>query len=148
LERTAGNSVQSIRGTILAERRRAARKRRAMNPRFILVAFLVAVTAMLGAAGYLASRVAVFLIPLAVAAVGFLIVKRIHSASGTRRRIREKNDLCFQMGCRSGVTSQIRKLYRRLPSNPRCRFCLVPFGGIGRALGIAPSRKNPNFCPG
>src|SRR5262249_22614574 len=31
-------------------------------------------------------------------------------------------------------------------SDPRCRFCLVPFGGLGKLLGIKPSRKNPDFC--
>ncbi len=119
-----------------------------MSPRFVSVVILVALITILGAAGFLASQVSVVLAPLAVLAVGFLIVRRIHKATGTRRRLREKNDLCFLMGCRSGVSSQVRRLYRRLPSDPRCRFCLVPFGGVGRALGITPSRKNPNFCPG
>ena len=119
-----------------------------MNSRFVLVVALVAVTAVLVIAGYFATQVSVALVPLAVLAVLFLMVRRVHTASGTRRRIREKNDLCFLMGCRSGVSSQVRRLYRRLPSDPRCRFCLVPFGGVGRALGITASRKNPNFCPG
>jgi adenylate cyclase len=119
-----------------------------MKPWLFSVATVVVVTTVLGVAGYLASQVSVLLVPLAVVAVGFWMVKRMHKATGTRRRIREKNDLCFIMGCRSGVTSQIRRLYRGLPANPRCRFCLVPFGGIGRVFGIRPSRKNPNFCPG
>lgn len=43
-----------------------------------------------------------------------------------------------------------RKLFRYLPSNPRCKMCNNPFGGpAGRLLGVAgftPSRKNPNLC--
>lgn len=43
-------------------------------------------------------------------------------------------------------------LNRRIPSNPRCVSCFMPFGGIGGALGrigILMSRqsaKNPRFC--
>jgi adenylate cyclase len=104
--------------------------------------------AMLVGAGFLASLVSVYLVPVAVFAAALLILKRLHSASGTRKKLREKNDLCFLVGCRSGVSSQFRRMYRRVPTNPRCRFCLVPFGGVGRVLGFTPSRKNPNFCPG
>jgi adenylate cyclase len=39
---------------------------------------------------------------------------------------------------------------RRLPSDPRCRLCLAPFGGAGgrimRRFGFGPSRKNPTLC--
>ena len=39
---------------------------------------------------------------------------------------------------------------RHLPSDPRCRLCRAPFGGIGgrvmRRLGYGPSRKNPTLC--
>src|SRR5256714_15084390 len=39
---------------------------------------------------------------------------------------------------------------RRLPSEPRCRLCRAPYGGIGgrmmRRLGYGPSRKNPSLC--
>ena len=39
---------------------------------------------------------------------------------------------------------------RRLPSEPRCRLCNAPYGGIGgrimRRVGFAPSRKNPSIC--
>jgi adenylate cyclase len=60
--------------------------------------------------------------------------------------LREKNDAFMFEACGSGFFSRARRLYRRLPANPRCRVCLVPFGGIGRVLRISPSRKNPNFC--
>jgi adenylate cyclase len=39
---------------------------------------------------------------------------------------------------------------RRLPSEPRCRLCHAPYGGIGgrvmRRVGFGPSRKNPALC--
>ena len=43
-----------------------------------------------------------------------------------------------------------QKVFRRLPSNPRCKLCQNPFGGVGgrvfRVLGRKPSRKNPGVC--
>lgn len=43
-----------------------------------------------------------------------------------------------------------RRVFRYLPSSPRCKLCNNPFGGVGgRVLGVAgfkPSRKNPNLC--
>src|ERR1700755_1506705 len=43
-----------------------------------------------------------------------------------------------------------RRLFRYLPSAPRCKVCNNPFGGpAGRLLAVAgfsPSRKNPNLC--
>ena len=43
-----------------------------------------------------------------------------------------------------------RRLFRYLPSAPRCKVCNNPFGGVaGRILaaaGFTPSRKNPNLC--
>ena len=43
-----------------------------------------------------------------------------------------------------------RRLFRYLPSPPRCKVCNNPFGGIGGKLvgliGFARSRKNPNLC--
>src|SRR5436305_14854982 len=39
---------------------------------------------------------------------------------------------------------------RRLPSEPRCRLCNAPYGGIGgrimKRVGFGPSRKNPSLC--
>ena len=41
-------------------------------------------------------------------------------------------------------------LFRHLPSEPRCKLCHNPFGGVGGKLlgvfGFAPSPKNPNLC--
>lgn len=42
------------------------------------------------------------------------------------------------------------KMHKLLPSAPRCRMCLVPFGGIGGWVmskrGKAPSSRNPHYC--
>jgi adenylate cyclase len=37
-------------------------------------------------------------------------------------------------------------MLRLLPSDPRCRFCMVPFAGVGKVFGIRPSAANPNYC--
>ena len=43
-----------------------------------------------------------------------------------------------------------QRLFRRLPSDPRCQLCRNPFGGVGgkmlAVMGRRPSRKNPNLC--
>lgn len=43
-----------------------------------------------------------------------------------------------------------RWLLRRLPHNPRCQNCYIPFEGVAskmvRLFGFAPSRKNPKMC--
>ncbi len=52
----------------------------------------------------------------------------------------------------NGESDAIRKrrLYRLLPSNPRCKACNAPFGIPGsllsRAAGRQPWDKNPKFC--
>ena len=44
----------------------------------------------------------------------------------------------------------MRGMWRHLPSDPRCRLCVSPFGGFGGKvsglMGFGPSRMNPNFC--
>ncbi len=51
-----------------------------------------------------------------------------------------------------GTVRLWRRLMRITPSNPRCKLCNAPFGGIGRRvvgpLGFSPSRKNPRICAG
>ena len=41
-------------------------------------------------------------------------------------------------------------IMRRLPSEPRCKLCRAPYGGVGgrmmRRFGFGPSRKNPQLC--
>lgn len=43
-----------------------------------------------------------------------------------------------------------RRLFRRVPSDPRCMVCLAPFGAPGgplfRRMGFRPWDKNPNVC--
>jgi len=43
-----------------------------------------------------------------------------------------------------------QRMFRHLPSPPRCKLCHNPFGGVGGKLfalmGFTPSRKNPNLC--
>jgi adenylate cyclase len=43
-----------------------------------------------------------------------------------------------------------RAVMKRLPSDPRCKVCANPFGGVGGKLvglvGFKRSRKNPNVC--
>jgi adenylate cyclase len=43
-----------------------------------------------------------------------------------------------------------QRVFRRLPSDPRCKLCQNPFGGVAgkfcRVIGRKPSRKNPNLC--
>ncbi len=42
------------------------------------------------------------------------------------------------------------RFHKRLPSPPRCKLCLAPFGGLGgafmRVRGKRPSNRNPRFC--
>ncbi len=42
------------------------------------------------------------------------------------------------------------RVFRHLPSPPRCKMCFTPFGGVGgrvvRLAGFKPSRKNPSLC--
>jgi adenylate cyclase len=72
---------------------------------------------------------------------------RLSPAVDGRRRARD-DDYFFADQCSTGLMSRYRRLNRRLPTDPRCKFCLVPFGGVGRLLRVRPSRKNPNFCMG
>ena len=76
--------------------------------------------------------------------VGFLIV--LHNFDGVlSRRFLARDDKMLFHVCEAGGAS-LRRFYRHLPASPRCRICLVPFAGVGRWLGIRPSRKNANFC--
>jgi len=53
-----------------------------------------------------------------------------------------------------GETSPIRhdrNQYRRIPGNPRCKTCLIPFGGpaaplVRLIIKRRPSEMNPNYC--
>jgi adenylate cyclase len=49
-----------------------------------------------------------------------------------------------------GALVSARRMLRHLPSEPRCKVCSNPFGGLAghvlAAAGFTPSRKNPNLC--
>jgi adenylate cyclase len=49
------------------------------------------------------------------------------------------------------VEKQLRRLFRILPRDPRCKFCNAPFRGIGAVMvkllfGKQRSSLNPRFC--
>lgn len=49
------------------------------------------------------------------------------------------------------VDKRLRRLFRRLPRDPRCKFCNAPFRGVGGTLvravfGKQQSALNPRFC--
>jgi adenylate cyclase len=50
----------------------------------------------------------------------------------------------------SHLPRTFRWTMRHLPSEPRCRLCKAPYGGVGgrlmRRFGFGPSRKNPTLC--
>jgi adenylate cyclase len=93
---------------------------------------------------------AIALVVVAVVAIGAvaagLFFNVLSPAVDSRRRA--KDDNYFFDGCRSGLMSRYRWISRHLPASPRCKLCLVPFGGLGRVARIKPSRKNANFCRG
>lgn len=62
-----------------------------------------------------------------------------------RRLSTQDNPLGLHL-CRTGFVGMCRRMLRLLPSDPRCRFCMVPFSGVGKAIGIRPSAANPNYC--
>jgi len=99
----------------------------------------------MGALAVVVAAVSLVVIALFVGVPWFF--NRLSPTVDARRRARA-DDYFFADQCATGLMSRYRRLNRRLPSAPRCKFCLVPFGGIGRALRIRPSRKNPNFCMG
>lgn len=62
----------------------------------------------------------------------------------------DPGDVAFFELMHSHLPRTFRKVVRRLPSEPRCRLCAAPYGGIGGAImrraGFGPSRKNPGLC--
>jgi adenylate cyclase len=62
---------------------------------------------------------------------------------------RARNDeYLYEFYCSKGWLHRFKRLNLRIPTDPRCKLCAAPFGGVGRVLGIRPSRKNSNFCRG
>jgi adenylate cyclase len=96
--------------------------------------------------GAIASRTSITLAVVLVITCGVAIHAFLHNANPLTPRLRERDDELFFLACRGEDLPRLRRMYRWLPSDPRCRLCLVPFGGVGKLLRIAPSRKNPEFC--
>ena len=96
--------------------------------------------------GLVASRASIMLAVVLMVACWMAMTRFLHNANPITRWLRERDDQLTFRGCRDGVFSRPRRMYRWMPSAPRCRLCLVPFGGVGKLLGIKPSRKNPDFC--
>jgi len=98
------------------------------------------------ALGWWAANGSVVLGVVVVLAVLVVSMVVIHNFDGVlSRRLVARDDQFLMRACEAGSASA-RRIYRHLPTNPRCRLCLVPFAGIGRWIGIRPSRKNANFC--
>jgi len=47
------------------------------------------------------------------------------------RWISTQDDPLILSLCKTGFVGRSRRMLRLLPSDPRCRFCMVPFGGVG-----------------
>jgi len=96
--------------------------------------------------GAIASRTSIPLAVVLVIACGVWLHAFLHNANPLTPWLRGQNDQLIFLACRSADLSRIRRWYRWLPSDPRCRLCRVPFGGFGKVLRITPSGKNPEFC--
>ena len=68
-----------------------------------------------------------------------------YDAPVVRRLSTEESPLLLLL-CQTGCVGRVRRMLRILPSEPRCRFCQAPFGGVGKVIGIRPSPGNPNYC--
>jgi adenylate cyclase len=62
----------------------------------------------------------------------------------------ESEDMAFFELMNGHLPRTFLAVMRRLPSEPRCRLCHAPYGGVGgrimRRVGFGPSRKNPSLC--
>jgi adenylate cyclase len=62
----------------------------------------------------------------------------------------DAGDVAFFELMNSHLPRAFSAVMRRLPSEPRCRLCHAPYGGVGgrimRRVGFGPSRKNPALC--
>jgi adenylate cyclase len=72
---------------------------------------------------------------------------------GTKRALEmrgESADTAFFERMNGHLPRAFIAVMRRLPSEPRCRLCRAPYGGVGgrvmRRVGFGPSRKNPSLC--
>lgn len=96
--------------------------------------------------GAIASQTSIILAVALVLASGTVIHAFLHNSNPLTPWLRKRDDQIVFHACGSPAFSHARRFYRWLPSDPRCRLCRVPFGGVGKLLRITPSRKNPEFC--
>lgn len=96
--------------------------------------------------GFIAARTSIPLAVLLVVVCWMVMTRFLHNSNPLTPWLRQQDDQLAFRKCRDGVFAGPRRMYRWMPSDPRCRVCLVPFGGVGKLLGITPSRKNPDFC--
>ncbi|MBW7966626.1 adenylate/guanylate cyclase domain-containing protein [Bradyrhizobium sp. BR 10261] len=82
---------------------------------------------------------------LGVLLLGLVSLICNYDAWVVRRLSTLENPLILPL-CKTGFVGRHRRMLRLLPSEPRCRFCMVPFGGLGKVFGIRPSPPNPNYC--
>jgi len=117
-----------------------------MNYRLINLAFLATLLVAALVTAFLGSRISVVLAIVLAFAVPATLINFAHNRNPFTARLRKRDDQLVFRSCEAGIFTAPRRFYRRLPADPRCRLCLVPFGGVGRILRIKPSGKNPNFC--
>jgi adenylate cyclase len=99
-------------------------------------------------AGALAAQISWVLAFVAVIATWLACFRRGNRITQPKvqGRKREANDQHLFRTCGSGSLGRFRQGLRRIPSDPRCRLCLIPFSGVGKILGGQPNSKNPNLC--
>ena len=98
---------------------------------------------------YLARVVIVLVVVGALVLVPFVFYGIVYTMIGPvvdRRRRVQDDRMVFDYYCSKGVLHRFMRINRRVPSDPRCKLCYVPFGGLGRLFGVRPSRRNSNFC--
>lgn len=101
--------------------------------------------ALLAAAVGLYVSVWVGLLLFVVLVLGLLSLVANYDAVVVRRLSTQESPLLLAL-CRTGFIGRVRRTLRIIPSDPRCRFCQAPFGGVGKAIGIKPAAANPNYC--
>ena len=69
-----------------------------------------------------------------------------YDALVVRRLSTEESPLLLSL-CQTGCIGRVRRMLKILPSDPRCRFCQAPFGGVGKVIGIRPSSGKPKLLP-
>jgi adenylate cyclase len=109
------------------------------------VIFLDFIAALLALAVGLYVSVWLGLLLFVVLVLGLISLICNYDAWVVLRLSTKENPLLLSL-CRTGFVGRVRRMLRVIPSDPRCRFCQAPFGGVGKAIGIRPSSANPNYC--